>query len=144
MTELRHEIKKRNPFDSPAEEAYLNLLRTHSMMMSASEALFKKFGLSEPKYNALRILRGGQINGEFDGAGMPCQEIGARLVSRVPDVTRLVDRLEAEGLVARSRTSADRRVVLVGITAKGLDLLAEIDPLFENSERKMVQTDASG
>src|SRR5213075_32422 len=61
------------------------------------------------------------------GRGLPSLEIGARMIQRVPDVTRIVDRLEADGLVRRARTSDDRRVVLVQITAKGLDLLAKLD-----------------
>lgn len=123
---LRDEIKKRSPFDRPSEEAYLNLLRTHGVLMAEVEQVFKPFGVSEPKYNVLRILRGANLNAEFGGAGLPCLEIGARMVTRVPDVTRLVDRLEADGLVARTRCDHDRRVVYIAITDKGLELLAEM------------------
>lgn len=126
--DLKDEIKKRRPFDHPAEEAYLNLLRTHSVLLSEIEALFKLHGISEPKYNALRILRGARQNGEYDGEGVPCLEIGARLVARVPDVTRLVDRLEADGLVARHRSAKDRRVVYIAITSKALELLDTLEP----------------
>ena len=125
--DLKDEIKKRNPFDSPAEEAYLNLLRTHGVLSADVEQVFKPFGLSEPKYNVLRILRGARANREFDGRGVPSLEVGARMVARVPDVTRLVDRLEAVGLVARRRCEQDRRVVYVAITDKGLKRLAELD-----------------
>jgi DNA-binding MarR family transcriptional regulator len=125
--ELKDEIKKKNPFESPSEEAYLNLLRTHCVLMAEVEELFKAHGLSEPKYNVLRILRGARLNGEYNGRGVPSLEIGSRMVARVPDVTRLVDRLEGDGLVCRSRTEQDRRVVMVAITEKGLDLLAELD-----------------
>ncbi len=123
--ELKDEIKKRNPFDSPSEEAYLNLLRTASVLAADFERLFKAHGISEPKYNVLRILRGAR--GEADGDGLPSLEIAGRMITRVPDVTRLVDRLEADGLVVRKRTTADRRVVLIAITDKGLNLLAELD-----------------
>lgn len=136
MADLQNEIKKRKPFEYPAEEAYLNVMRTQSVLLAECEAVLKQFGLSEPKYNALRILRGAKQNGEFGGLGVPCLEIGHRMVARVPDVTRLVDRLEADGLVARHRTAEDRRVVLVAITDKGLALLADIDgPLQTMNER---------
>ncbi|WP_206291356.1 MarR family winged helix-turn-helix transcriptional regulator [Humisphaera borealis] len=125
--DLKDEIKKREPFEFPVEEAYLNLLRTHSVMLAEVEGLFKRHGISEPKYNALRILRGAKKNREYDGEGVPCLEIGARMVARVPDVTRLVDRLEADGLVARHRSEKDRRVVYIAITPKALDLLAELE-----------------
>src|SRR5437867_12720314 len=108
---LKDEIKKKKPFDNPAEEAYLNLLRTTTMLAADFERLFKQAGLSEPQYNVLRILRG--AGGGGTGLGLPCLEIASRMITRVPDITRLVDRLEAAGLVERSRTSEDRRVVLV-------------------------------
>ncbi|MDB5296645.1 MAG: transcriptional regulator [Phycisphaerales bacterium] len=127
---LKDEIKKRKPFDSPAEEAFLNLLRTHGVMTAELDHVFKQFGVSEPKYNILRILRGARQHGEYGGEGVPCLEVGVRMVARVPDVTRLVDRLEADALVARRRSTSDRRVVYVAITDKGLALLdAMHDPL---------------
>jgi len=122
---LKDEIKKKKPFDNPAEEAYLNLLRTTTMLAADFERLFKQAGLSEPQYNVLRILRG--AGGGGTGLGLPCLEIASRMITRVPDITRLVDRLEAAGLVERSRTSEDRRVVLVKITKKGLDAIAPLD-----------------
>jgi DNA-binding MarR family transcriptional regulator len=125
---LGDEIKKRHPFDSPVQEAYLNVMRTHGVLTAEAEQVFKSFGLSAPKYNVLRILRGAKLNGEFEGDGLPCLEIGARMITRVPDVTRLVDRLEDERYVVRNRTAEDRRVVLVAITDKALKLLAEMDP----------------
>lgn len=118
---LKDEIRKRKPFEHPEEEAYLNLLRTTAVLFAEFERLFKGAGLSEPQYNVLRILRG------VGGHGLPCTEIGGRMITRVPDVTRLVDRLETAGLVERARTSEDRRVVLVKITRKGLDVLARLD-----------------
>ena len=129
---LKDEIKKRKPFDDPAEEAYLNLLRTTTVLAAEFERLFKDAGLSEPQYNVLRILRGA------GGDGLPCLEVGARMITRVPDVTRLVDRLEAAGLVERNRTSEDRRVVMVKITPKGLEAIAGLDrPLREIHKRQM-------
>ena len=123
---LKDEIKKKHPFEHPEEEAYLNLLRTTAVLCAEFERVLKQAGLSEPQYNVLRILRG------VGGCGAPCTEVGARMISRVPDVTRLVDRLEAAGLVERCRISQDRRVVQVKITDKGLTTLAEMDqPLID-------------
>src|SRR6478672_5349052 len=131
---LKDEIKKKKPFETPAEEAYLNLLRTTTVLAADFERLFKGAGLSEPQYNVLRILRGAGA----DGTGLPCLEIAARMITRVPDITRLVDRLEAAGLVERARTSEDRRVVLVKITRKGLEAIAPLDePLAEIHKRQM-------
>ena len=129
---LKDEIKKTKPFEHPEEEAYLNLLRTTAVLNAEFERPLKESGLSEPQYNVLRILRG------VGGNGAACSEVGARMVTRVPDVTRLVDRLEAAGLVGRCRITEDRRVVQVKITQKGLDLLAELDePLLALNKKVM-------
>ena len=124
---LALEIKKRDPFASPAEEVFLNLLRTHAVLCTASEQLFKTHGISPPKYNILRILRGASRNGEGCQHGLPSLEIAERMITRVPDITRLVDGLESDCLVTRRRCTEDRRVVYVGITPKGLDLLGQLD-----------------
>lgn len=131
LSRLAQEIKKRLPFDRPEEEAYLNLIRTAQWLQHGGEQIFKSHGLSEATYNVLRILRGA------GGVGLPCQEIGARMVTRVPDVTRLLDRLVARGLVQRTRIERDRRVVLISITPKGLELLLELDsPVMETAIRQ--------
>jgi DNA-binding MarR family transcriptional regulator len=133
---LKDEIKKKRPFETPAEEAYLNLLRTTTVLAADFERLFKDAGLSEPQYNVLRILRGA---GTGTGAtGLPCLEIASRMITRVPDITRLVDRLEAAGLVERARTSEDRRVVLVKITNKGLDAIAPLDAKLAEVHRRQM------
>ena len=133
LSPLAREIKKRRPFEQPAEEAYLNLVRTESVLTGEVERLFKRFGLSGPKYNVLRILRGAAATGEAAPDGLPSLEVASRLITRVPDVTRLVDSLEAAALVTRTRCTGDRRVVYVGITPAGTDLLARIDgPLAEH------------
>lgn len=118
---LAAEIHKKKPFDLPEQEAWLNLLRTLSVLTEPVERLFKEHGLSEATYNALRILRG---SGQ---AGRACSEIGRDMVTRVPDVTRIIDRLEKAGLATRCRVVEDRRVVLIKITDKGLALLAQMD-----------------
>lgn len=122
---LGDEIKKRKPFDAPEQEAVLNVLRTADLFEGQLERLFREHGLSSPQYNVLRILRGA-------GQPLPCQEIGSRMISRLPDVTRLVDRLEQAGNAERARIREDRRVVLVSITEAGLALLAKLDrPLLD-------------
>src|SRR5437763_13227347 len=95
---LADEIKKRPPFDNPAEEAMLNLMRTCSVLSAPSEQLFKRHGISPPKYNILRILRGSMSpSGDACKHGLPSLEIANRMITRVPDITRLVDGLEKEG-----------------------------------------------
>ena len=120
---LGEEIGKRGAFESAEQEAYLNLVRTHSMLSAGFARLFKAHGISEPQYNVLRIVAGGCGGG---GAGPTMEEIGADMVARDPDVTRLVDRLEKAGLVERRRSEEDRRVVMVRITGKGRGLLARL------------------
>ncbi len=122
---LQAEIRKQQPFDCPQQEAYLNLARTHSVLNAPFTALFKRHGLSEATYNVLRILRGAAKSGHSEG--LPCLEVAERMITRVPDITRLVDRLIAAGLVTRNRSSDDRRVVRVAITSRGLDILKELD-----------------
>jgi DNA-binding MarR family transcriptional regulator len=132
---LREEIGKRGPFESPEQEAYLNLLRTFAALEEPIGKLLKARGLSEATYNTLRILRGEQRAG---AAGVSCNTIGDRLLSRVPDVTRLVDRLERKGLARRTRGKEDRRVVLISITPKGLGLLDKLDrPIMDAHKRQL-------
>lgn len=137
-TTLRDELGKRHAFESPQVEVHLNLLRTATTLSAAFDRLFKEHGLSDATYNILRILRGHSQAPDANPAGIPSQLIGRQLVTRLPDVTRLVDRLEKSGLVKRSRIPQDRRVVLVGITKKGLDLLAKLDaPTLELNKKQL-------
>ena len=105
----------------PEVEAFLAILRATEKVQGDFAALFKRYGLSDPSYNVLRILRGARPG------GLPCGAICDRLVTRVPDVTRLVDRLGRLGLVDRHRSEEDRRVVTVKITRKGLETLSALD-----------------
>lgn len=133
---LAQEIGKRNSFDSPEQEAFLNILRTSACLSTEFERLFRSHGLSGATYNALRILRGHHRAGST--SGVPSQTIGKQLVTNVPDVTRLVDRLVGAGLADRCRIEDDRRVVMVRITRAGLDLLARLDkPLRELHEAQL-------
>jgi DNA-binding MarR family transcriptional regulator len=118
---LLRELKQTKPFASLEVEAYLNLVRTADHLARELTALLKPYDLHSAQYNVLRILRGAGSD------GLPCGEIGARMVTYDPDITRLLDRLERRGLVTRSRGQEDRRVVLVRITQAGTTLLAKSD-----------------
>ena len=127
-----------------AELVGLKLLKVQEQLENGHATLFKAHGLSGPQYNVLRILRGAQ------GEDLSCQEVGARMLKRVPDVTRLLDRLEQRGWIRRRRCTEDRRVVRTRITAAGLAVLTAIDaPLtaqvgadFRNfDDRKLGQLD---
>ena len=118
---LQKELGKKQPFACREQEVALNLLRTADVLSREGHALFERYGLSAQQFNVLRILRGHR------DTGLPCQRIVAEMVTQTPDITRLVDRLEAAGLVRRERTEADRRLVLVHVTAAGLTLLARLD-----------------
>src|ERR1022692_4874770 len=121
MGRLQAELKQKVPFGSREQEAYLSLLRTADALQTSVEAKLKTFGLTGTQYNALRILRGAEPE------GLPCSEIGERMITRDPDITRLLNRLEKRGLVARARAKADRRVIYGKISALGLRLLREMD-----------------
>lgn len=121
---LADEIGKKKPFESPEQEAHLNVLRTAAWLSAPFAELFRAQGISAPGYNVLRILRGAAATGSGRRA---CHEIAEQLVAQGPDVTRLVDRLVAQGLAERCRCDEDRRVVYVQITRKGLELLSKLD-----------------
>ena len=123
---LGDEVGKRGAFDLPEQEAFLNLVRTHAALGAGMDALLKTKGLSQAQYNVLRILRGNGAHGA-KGEGMPCAAVGSQTVARLPDLTRLLDRMEDAGLVTRTRGDEDRRVVRVKATAQGLRLLASLD-----------------
>jgi DNA-binding MarR family transcriptional regulator len=129
---LQKEIGKREPFASLEEEAVLNLLRTADRLMGLVETGLKPVGLTPTQYNVMRILRG------VSPEGIACQEIARRMITRDADLTRLLDRLEARGLVQRERQTDDRRVVLTTITPGGLTLLAQLDPIILEMNKKAV------
>lgn len=104
-------------FDSLEQEAYLNLWRTYDRLKAIEEEVFGVHSLSAQQYNALRLLA------DAGPAGLPTLTLAARLVSRAPDITRLVDRLETRGLVRRERVADNRRVVRIALTAEGATLL---------------------
>lgn len=107
-------------FDSLEQEAYLQLWRTYDRLREIEDAMFRRHRVTAQQYNALRVLR------SVRPGALPTSAIGGRLVSRAPDMTRLLDRLEERGLVRRQRSMASRRVVEVAITADGMALLSRI------------------
>ena len=115
----------------PEEAAYLELLRTTDQLSRRLAGVLKDEDLSSNQYNVLRILRGSPD-------GLACGEIGDRMITRDPDITRLLDRLERRGLIERWRDERDRRVVLAKITLEGLKLLSRMDdPVGEAHRREL-------
>ena len=129
---LAKEIRQTKAFSSAAEEAILNIQRTASVLSQMFAETLKPHGLSETQYNALRILRGA------GPAGLACQEIAERMIAHDPDITRLLDRLEASRLVERARSERDRRVVVTRISAEGLRLLAALDAEAREMPRRVL------
>ena len=127
---LAAELRQTKPFASAEEEALLNLERTREFLHQRLTEFFKPFQLTGTQYNILRILRGAGRQ------GVTCSQAAERMVTADPDVTRLLDRLEARGLIERERTRQDRRVVLSRITAQGLDLLKTIDKPLSAFQRR--------
>jgi DNA-binding MarR family transcriptional regulator len=130
---LQTELKQTVPFSSPEQEAYLSLLRTADALQSQVEEKLKEFALTGTQYNALRILRGAGAD------GLPCSEIGERMITHDPDVTRLLDRLQKRGLVERARGKKDRRVIYGKISSAGLKLLREMDAPVEKHGKEMLK-----
>jgi DNA-binding MarR family transcriptional regulator len=118
---LQAEIRQTRPFALIEEEANLNIIRTAEVLQRAMTNFLRPFDLSPVQYNVLRILRGaGTI-------GATCSQIGERLVTRDPDITRLLDRMEARELIVRERSSEDRRMVITRISSAGRTLVDSID-----------------
>ena len=110
---LKAELKQKRPFVNMEQEAFLNIQRTADALMRGLEELLKPSGLTQTQYNVLRILRGAKPD------GLLCRELSERMVTRDPDITRLLDRLERRGLISRLRDRKDRRALTVRITAAG-------------------------
>lgn len=116
-------------------EAFISLIKTADALARGHDELLKTAGLSVAQYNVLRILRGAGATGD---TGLRCAEVGDRLITRDPDVTRLLDRLEKQALIVRARSEADRRVVTTKITPKGLALLADLDEPVEALHKRQL------
>jgi DNA-binding MarR family transcriptional regulator len=129
---LRHEIRQRKPFGSLQQEAHLSIARTEAVLHDALERVLKPHGISATQYNVLRILRGAGPE------GLCRNEVRDRLLTRMPDVTRLLDRMEDAGLVTRVRSTADRRLVTTKLTARGRELVDALDrPVAEEHKRRL-------
>jgi DNA-binding MarR family transcriptional regulator len=127
---LQIELKQNRPFPSRQSEAALGLLRTAALVEHAEQEALRPFGLTGTQYNVLRILRGA---GE---AGLCGREVGERMITRVPDVPRLLERMEDAGLISRERDADDRRHVIARITAEGLRLVEEVTPVLATVEQR--------
>ena len=118
---LKEDLRQKKGFTSLQQEAFLNVLRTSSALTDALEDLLRPYGISATQYNVLRILRGSGAD------GMCRNEVRDRMLTRMPDMTRLLDRMEEAGWVTRAREREDRRMVLTRISAAGQTLLKELD-----------------
>src|SRR5271169_4649144 len=123
--------KKRRRADCPEEVAFLGMLRTTDRLSRSLMPVMKAQNISPTQYNVLRILRGAP-------EGLACGEIASRMITRDPDITRLLDRLEKRGLISRCRETKDRRMVMAGITPEGLKLLSCLDEPVQAAHRKQL------
>ena len=131
MKETIQSGKSKRSIGSPEEATFLELLRTTDMLSRGLVPILKAEDLSSTQYNVLRILRGAP-------EGLPCGEIASRMITRDPDVTRLLDRLERRELISRCRETKDRRTVRVRIAPDGLKLLTRLDEPIQAAHRKQL------
>lgn len=122
MTNLQEEIRQTRPFERPSDEALLSIMRTATVLEYELTEALRPYGITPTQYNVLRILRGA------GGRGLCGREIAERLISRVPDVSRLLDRMEEAALLSKERDAGDRRHVTARITPKGRRVLAQATP----------------
>ncbi len=128
---IEDEIKQTKPFRNVEEQFFITLARTTEVLSHPVEQTIQQAGITGTQYNALRILAGA---GE---KGLPCFEVGERMVNRVPDVTRLLDRLEKNGYVRRERSKENRRKVFAFITKDGLSVLEKLDKPLQDTMKKV-------
>ena len=131
MAKTSQSRKSRRRRACPEEAVFLELLRTTDMLSRGLVKVLRTEDLSGTQYNVLRILRGSP-------EGLPCGEIASRMITRDPDITRLLDRLEKRGLISRCRETKDRRMVMARITPEGLKLLAGLDEPVQTAHRKQL------
>ncbi|MBL8979822.1 MAG: MarR family transcriptional regulator [Gemmatimonadetes bacterium] len=129
---IQQEIKQTRPFRSTAQEAGIALLRTTDLVRRRMSAVLEAEDVTVQQYNVLRILRGAGTE------GLPTLEIAERMIEQAPGITRLLDRLEAKGLVSRERCPTDRRQVTCRIAKPGLTLLAALDPIVDALDDSML------
>lgn len=121
MAALKEEIAQQRPFSSVEEEVLLNIMRTSDCLHRAFQRRTRHWGVTSTQYNVLRILRGAHPQ------GLTCSAIGERMITAVPDITRLLARMKALKLIRQQRDKRDRRVIWTQISPAGLDLLAQMD-----------------
>jgi DNA-binding MarR family transcriptional regulator len=132
VSELKEELKQNKPFPSLHEEAELNIQRTAGVLSDDFARVLKPFGITGTQYNVLRILRGAEPE------GLCRNEVRERLINRMPDATRLLDRMEAAGLVIRSREEEDRRMVRTRITSHGRQIVDALDkPVLAQHQKQL-------
>jgi len=131
-TSAQAQTNSRKSFSSLEQEAFIAILRTADQLDLRITELLKPYNLSPTQFNVLRILRGA------GDSGLPCSEVGERMINHDPDITRLMDRLEKRALVQRRRDQKDRRVITARILPAGLDLLKTIDLPLEQFHRRMM------
>lgn len=137
MGKLLAELKQNKPFESLEDEAFINVIRTAEALMRKHTEFLKAYELTPSQFNVLRILRGAGTD------GLICREIGERMVAFDPDVTKLLDRLEARELIVREREQKDRRVITVRISDEGLNVLKNMDrPIVEYTKNLLGHMDA--
>ena len=127
---LREELRQNKPFNSIEQEALLSILRTSAELWDRVEHLLRPHGITSTQYNVRRILRGAEPD------GLCRNERRDRMLTRMPDVTRLLDRMEEAGLVERARDTEDRRMVTTRITKRATQLLATLDPIVADYEKR--------
>lgn len=130
--DLKQELKQGKPFRSIQQEAELNVVRTANLLNDNFERMLKPYGITGTQYNVLRILRGAEPD------GLCRNEVSARLINRMPDATRLLDRMEEAGLVTRERSRTDRRLVTTRITDKGRHLVESLDDVVAAQHQKQL------
>lgn len=131
-TTLRDELQQYKPFTTPQQEAFLHIARTHAVLFDSFEKLLRPYGISLTQYNVLRVLRGAEPD------GLCRNEVRDRLLTRMPDVTRLLDRMEEAGLISRVRDTEDRRQVTTRLTKQGRQLVDRLDaPVTAEHQRRL-------
>lgn len=130
---LHDELRQSKPFVDVEEEVHVSIARTAALLERTVAQFLRPHGITPTQYNVLRILRGA------GAAGLCRNELGERLVTPVPDVTRLLDRMADLKLVARQRSDEDRRLVRTHLTAKGLELVNSLDAPLRTAHRERLK-----
>ena len=127
---IQEEIKQGKPFPHLPAEALVAIVRTAAVLDHALADALRPFGVTPTQYNVLRILRGAGVG------GLCGREVGERLISQVPDVSRLLDRMDDLGLITRERDEADRRHVTARVSSRGLRILEDAGPVLREMEER--------